>query len=98
MATYRIVCTEQTGCSQSGHIMAVGTSSNASDYADRQWTVQEVWDAIAQGDVFYTSAGGYVAGVNPYRCGCGWGSLRSTPDATTANNLDSMRLCQWRAA
>jgi len=97
MSTYRVVCTEQTNCSQSGHIVGVGTGVNA-DKANASWTVQEVWTAIGQGDRFYTEVDGFEADVQIYRCPCGHGSLKSDPDATTANNLDSLRLCRWKAA
>jgi hypothetical protein len=96
MSWYRVVCTEQTGCSRGGHIKSVGTGDP--DAANASWTVQEVWDMLDRGHVFYTQANGYTATVEKYRCGCGWGSLRSSADATTANNLDSLRLCRWKAA
>lgn len=96
MGDYRVVCTEQTGCRQSGHITSVGTGDP--DAANASWTVQEVWDAIDGGHTFYTYANGYRATVEKYWCGCGLGSLRSSQDATTANNLDNLRLCRWRAA
>jgi hypothetical protein len=93
---YRIVCTNQTDCSQAGHITGVGTG-DASGW-DRQWNVQEVWDAIARGHRFYTYGGNKWASVHPHRCPCGAGSLRSGADATTANNLDNLALCRWSAA
>src|SRR5690348_7152970 len=97
MSAIRIVCTEQTGCSTGGHILAVGTGDDSSR-ANGRWTVAEVWSAIDTGQTFYTYGGGKVALVNKYRCGCGLRSLRSAADATTLNNLDSLRLCSWKAA
>jgi hypothetical protein len=73
----------------------VGTGTDAG--WDQQWTVQQVWDAMNRGDRFFTYGGGRWATVNAYRCGCGLGSLRSGPDATTANNLDSLNLCRLSA-
>lgn len=97
MSAYRIVCTDQTGCSQGGHITGVGTGADP-DAAGQSWSVQQVWDAIDRGHTFYTYANGRQASVHKLHCGCGRGSLRSGADATTANNLDSLRLCSWRAA
>ncbi|MGH3350906.1 MAG: DUF3892 domain-containing protein [Nocardioides sp.] len=97
MSRYQVVCTEQTGCSRGGHIKSVGTGTNP-DRANASWTVREVWDKIDRGDTFYTEASGYTASVKKYDCPCGRGSLRSTADATTANNLDSLRICRWNAA
>lgn len=97
MTSYRVVCCEQTGCTQSGHIVGVGTGSDP-DSATVQWTVAEVWNAIDSGDAFYTEAYGYRARVEKFRCPCGRGSLRSAADAITANNLDNLRICRWRAA
>ena len=97
MSAIQIVCTEQTGCSTGGHILAVGTGDNSSSASGR-WTVAEVWAAMDAGHTFYTYGGGQVALVHKYRCGCGLGSLRSAADATTLNNLDYLRLCSWKAA
>ena len=36
--------------------------------------------------------------VRMYRSPCGSGSLRSAADSATANNLDNLRLCRWKAA
>lgn len=93
---YRIVCTNQTGCSQGGHIVGVGTGD--SNGWERQWTVQQVYAAMNRGDRFFTFGGGLWASVQPYNCGCRQGSLRSGADATTANNLDSLSLCRLSAS
>lgn len=92
---YRIVCTNQTGCSQNGHIIGVGTGSDAG--WDRQWTLQQVYAAMNAGHRFLTYGGGLWATVQPYKCGCGLWTLRSGADATTANNLDSLNLCRLSA-
>lgn len=92
---YRIVCTNQTGCTASGHIVSVGTGSDAG--WDKQWTVQEVYAAMRLGHKFWTFGGGLWATVRPYDCPCGRGTLRSGADATTANNLDSLNLCKLSA-
>lgn len=92
MTTIQVVCTEQTECSQRGHIVAVGTEYRTT------WTVDQVWSAIDRGEFFYTYGGGKVAAVHKYVCGCGLRTLRSAPDATYENNLDYLPLCPWRAA
>lgn len=98
MSDYRIVCTNQTGCTTGGHIVGVGTGSDAG--WDRQWTLQQVYDAMNamnMGDRFLTYGGGLWAEVEPYHCKCGLWTLRSGPDATTANNLDTLNLCRLSA-
>jgi Protein of unknown function (DUF3892) len=98
MSSRQIICTDQTGCSQSGHITAVGLDDTGSDKASERLTVSEVYSAMDRGDIFYTWGGGKVALVHKYKCGCGLATLRSAADATTLNNLDSLRLCRWSAA
>ncbi|GAA1725873.1 DUF3892 domain-containing protein [Aeromicrobium alkaliterrae] len=98
MSDHRIVCCEQTGCSTSGHIVAVGIGSDPKK-AKKRMTVREVWTAMDDGDRFYTAdADGNTAWVKKLWCGCGKGSLKSEPDRTTANNLDNLRLCSWSAS
>ncbi len=92
MTDYRIVCTEQTNCQRGGHIVGVGTGGDQG--WDRRWTVAQVWAAMRNGDQFYTFGGGKWARVEAYNCGCQQGSLRSTADATLANNLDRLNLCR----
>lgn len=94
----RIVCCEQTGCTQAGHIVAVGVGTDAAAASERM-TVVEVYAAMAGGEEFYTQDQyGNRASVHKYTCACGRGSLRSAPDCTTGNNLDHLRICSWRAA
>lgn len=99
MSDIRIVCVEHAPCSHrhDGHIVAVGTGVSA-DKATDQWTVSQVLTAMGNGHRFYTQANGFTALVNRYTCPCGLVTLRSSPDATTANNLDNLRICRWRAA
>lgn len=95
MTEYRIVCTNQTGCTTGGHIISVGTGSDTG--WSQQWTVQQVYNAMNRGDRFYTYGGGKWASVHAFRCLCGRDTLRSGADATTANNLDHLNLCQLSA-
>lgn len=92
------MCCEQTGCTSFGHIVAVGVGSDPG-HAMERLDVKQVWTAIDRGDEFYTSDDrGNTASVEKFNCPCGKGSLRSKADATTANNLDNLRICRWKAA
>lgn len=93
MTDYRIVCTVQTGGTSHGHITAVETESNASSPSTRL-TVRDVYHRMDSGHTFYTYGGGLRAPVQKWRCSCGTSTLRSGPDATTENNLDSLRSCR----
>jgi len=98
MAAHRIVCCEQTNCTTSGHIVAVGVGSDPSRASGR-WTVHEVWNAIDRGEVFFTSdSAGRIALVRKYNCPCGKGSLKTAADASRENNLDNLRICHFPAA
>ena len=92
---YRIVCTNQTGCTTGGHITGVGTGNDSG--WNSQWTVAQVYAAMDRGYRFFTYGGGQWASVQKYRCGCGLYTLRSGADSTTANNLDNLNLCRLSA-
>lgn len=98
MADYRIVCTDQTECSQDGHIIGVGLGES-SGKANERLTVKEIYAAMDAGDRFYTrgATSGKTAWVRKFDCPCGRGSLKSAPDRTTDNNLDNLRLCSWKS-
>jgi hypothetical protein len=56
--------------------------------------VAQVYQAMDRGDRFFTRAGTYTAHVNKYYCpNCKVSTLISSPDATTANNLDNLQRC-----
>lgn len=97
MATHRIVCTEQSdpGAVGHGHIVAVGVGDNPSKATSRV-TVLEVRRQLSDREIYYTSDANHnVALVEPFDCSCGINTIRSTSDATTANNLDRLRICHW---
>ncbi len=102
MARYRIVCTEQVPASQhprNAKIIAVGTGTDP-EKATQRWTVTQVVEAIDRGDTFYTKGerSGKVAEVEKYWCSiCGAWHIRSSADAVTDNNLDSLRTCRWQS-
>jgi hypothetical protein len=97
MARYRVVCTRQEPVDKShhnAHIVIVGLGAAPAHY-DRLMTVDEVWQAIAQGHTFYTQgpATGKVAEVERFGCRCGRRTLRSSADAVVDNNLDNLNAC-----
>lgn len=100
MARYRIVCTEQQPYGHppaSAKIVAVGISAGE-DRATHRWTVPEVVRAIDGGTTFFTRglSSGRTAEVEKYWCSqCSSYHIRSSRDAVTDNNLDSLRLCTW---
>lgn len=97
---YRIVCTAQEPAwedHEHAAIKEVGTGTEPKK-ATRRWTVQEVVSAIDDNHTFYTKGTrtGQEAEVNKVRCTkCGAYRIRSAPDATEDNNLDSLRRCNW---
>lgn len=102
MSRYRIVCTEQVPAGNhptNAKIVAVGTG-HLPGKATHRWTVAEVISAMDRGNVFYTQGpqSGKVALVEKYWCtSCGEYHIRSSADAVTNNNLDSLRYCHWAA-
>lgn len=100
MSRHRIVCTDQEPVympTTHAHIVAVGTGTDP-DRATDKWTLAQVIAAIDRGDVFYTvgKTSGKVALVVVVGCRhCGRRIIRSSADAVTDNNLDSLRRCQW---
>ena len=99
MSSYRIVCTEQDPPDQphdQAHIIAVGTGSEPNK-ANQKWTIDEVIEAMDDGDTFYTKSvsTGETAEVHEYECPtCGQITLRSEADETKDNNLNNLRECR----
>ena len=95
---YRVVCDNQVPVDQPkthAHIVEVGTGTTPQHY-DRLWSVAEVIAANGRGDVFYTlsASTGEAARVIVVRCSvCGQQIVRSSADAITDNNLDSLPDC-----
>lgn len=95
MVTYRIVCTTFEYMLEHRHIVEVGTGTDPGKATER-WSVANVRAATVAGDTFYTQdAAGNRADVSRYDCSCGCLTIHSTADATTANNLDNLRQCNW---
>jgi hypothetical protein len=99
MASYRIVCTEQSDppAPGHGHILAVGVGDDPSKATER-FEVAEVRRKLRAGDRFYTVgiASGDEADVQAFDCWCSVKTIRSDPDQVTDNNLDDLRLCSWK--
>ena len=97
---YRIVCTDQEPASappKHAHIIAVGVGTNP-EAASQRFTLTQVIQMMDSGSRFYSQGilTGKVAWVEKYWCTyCDRYHIRSSPDATTDNNLDSLRYCRW---
>jgi hypothetical protein len=98
---YRIVCTEQepaTNPPSHAHIVAVGVGNDPNG-AEQRLLLSSVLMMMDRGDIFYTkgTTSGKVAKVEKYWCSsCEKYHIRSSPDATTDNNLDNLRYCHWK--
>jgi hypothetical protein len=98
MSTYRIVCTKQEPASAPpthAHIVAVGTGNDPNQATER-WALVQVIQKMDAGDQFFTQGekSGKRANVEKYYCShCRQQHIRSSADATTDNNLDSLRIC-----
>ena len=100
MSDQRIVCTEQEPFNQPvahAHIVAVGVGSDAQK-AERRLTLQQVFDAMANGDTFYTvGAEGVRAPVEKVACPqCKrYWIIKTVADGLPGNNLDGgIRCCR----
>ena len=98
MAEHRVVCTEQMPMDEPtshAHIVVVGTGADP-DHATGHWTLAGVISSIGAGNVFYTisPSTGKKATVRVVPCSaCGHQIIKSSADAVTDNNLDSLRRC-----
>jgi hypothetical protein len=77
------------------HIADVGTGADPAT-PTRVWTAQEVIEAFARGDSFFTRSPstGQVARVEIVACAvCGRRIITSSPDAVPDNDLDHLPAC-----
>ena len=71
------------------HITAVGTAPKPGS-PDR-WPVSSVIGALAAGDLFYTITDlGDPAFARPYRCICGFETIRTTPSDEISDGLETI--------
>jgi hypothetical protein len=98
MSEHRIISTRQESFDTPhvhSHVVIVGTEKTAG--YSKLWTITQVYNAMDQGDTFYTRGekSQKTASVQKYRCPhCDEKSLRSAPDAVADNNLNSLVTCQ----
>lgn len=101
MASWRVVCVKKETVNRPirhSHIMSIGTGDRV-DWADMRWRLDEVLNAMGEGDTFYTQddATGQVAPVEKHKCPhCHRTILRSVDGATPSNNLDDLRSCIYQ--
>jgi hypothetical protein len=76
------------------HITSLDTAPKPGS-PDR-WSITSVLGALAAGDLFYTiSRLGDPAFARPYRCMCGFATVRATPAGDTKDGLESLSADQW---
>lgn len=98
MVQYQIVCANQQPFRQPAthaHIVTIGTSS--ADDHDKYWTLEQVLQAMANDDTFYTvsSSTGEMAQVERFFCTqCSKYFIRSGTNAVTDNHLDKLPVCR----
>jgi hypothetical protein len=102
MSDFRIVCTDQEPVylpANHAHIVAVGIDLDGDGYADKKLTKLQVMNDIDNKINRYYStdtSGREIAFVEVVPCfRCHVRIIKSRPDATTRNNLDSLRRCNW---
>jgi hypothetical protein len=86
MTDYRVLCTASNYPTAHRHVTEVGTGIDP-DEVVHHWTVDEVLTSMDHGDRFYTFFRGETAIVEPYRCSCGYETLRSAGDGSAAHGL-----------
>jgi len=76
------------------HITALDTAPKPGS-PDR-WSITSVLSALADGDLFYTISGlGDPAFARPYRCMCGFETVRTTPAGDTKDGLERLSADEW---
>lgn len=98
MAQHRIIGTRQESFGEPrvhSHVVIVATEKVAG--YSKQWTITQVYNAMDQGDTFFTHGekSQQDAAVEKYQCPlCDEKTLRSAATAVTDNNLDSLPACR----
>jgi hypothetical protein len=98
MAQYRIIGVRKESFDTPhvhSHVVIVGTEKSAG--YSKLWTITQVYNAMDQGDTFYTygEKSRQPAAVHKYKCPlCDDRILRNVPEALTDNNLDNLPVCQ----
>lgn len=98
--SYRVSCTVHKQLKvpvEHAHIVKVGVG-DGSGYCEL-WSVRELYQAIDQGDTFYTQSpsSGLITTVQKSTCQyCGHFTVRSASDVDYDNNLDYLPRCRTR--
>ena len=76
------------------HVTAVGTAPEPG--SPDSWPIAWVLGALAAGDLFYTmnDVEG-TAFARPYRCMCGFATIRTTPSDELRDGLESASMEAW---
>lgn len=106
MSRYHIVCTDLKPVLSPRphqHIVSVGVDTdNVDDYANEKHSLQTVIDNIREKNDTYFTIGNFThrqVTVEVVRCpACGHLIIKTRPDNTRDNNLETMRTCQWRTS
>ncbi len=100
MASYRIVCTNRTYVGpQLEHTHIVGAATAAIQSPPTQayrWTLQEIFDAMARGEEFWTYGESSRKWAKVYRLQCAHctaPTIRTGHDAESDNNLENLPAC-----
>jgi len=76
------------------HVTAIGTDTKPGSPED--WPIASVLSALAAGEIFYTITGfGDPAFARPYRCMCGFETIRTTPSDETKDGLEGIATEEW---
>jgi hypothetical protein len=76
------------------HITTVETAPKPG--CQDRWPVASVVGALADGDLFYTiTPMGDPAFARPYRCMCGFETVRTTPGDETSDGLEIITVDEW---
>ncbi len=103
MKEYQIVCTDQVPQSAPlthAHIVSVGIDTDDDGRANVQHSLQEVVNNIRGSLAQYYTVGSYTGKkiyVDTVPCSvCRHWIIKTYPDNTGDNNLDSLRRCSWQ--
>lgn len=77
------------------HITALGTAPKPG--SPDHWSITSVLGALAAGDLFYTITGmGDPAFARPYRCMCGFETIRTTLANDINDGLENLSMDEWK--
>ncbi len=76
------------------HITAIDTAPKPG--SPDSWPISSVLGALAAGDLFYAINGlGDPAFARPYRCMCGFETIRVTPAGDVKDGLERLSMDEW---